>query len=182
MLKKTLAAAGLAGLLVLGGAAAATADTYPPVANITASDVTPVPGEPTVITVTGIPAEFPEVIFSVTGPGPASIASIVPASAGSASVTKPVTDGTATATFTASTEGTYSVTVIGPPDTVLAEIALTVAAGGGSTPGGDAGAGDGLANTGGALPATALWLGLGAVGIGGIAVAAGVARRRASSH
>ncbi len=184
MLKKTFAAVGLAGLLVLGGSAAANADTYPPIGEedvtISVSALTIAPGAVSTITVEGLAETTTEVVFVAEGET-ATLASAAPIAG--AFITKPVMDGMASADFSATAAGTYTVAV-SSLDAVYGSVDITVdpaLAGGPGDPGTPGGPG-GLPVTGGAFPATALWLGLGAVGIGGIAVAAGVARRRATSH
>ncbi|WP_194397528.1 sortase [Microbacterium atlanticum] len=175
MIKKSFAALAIAGALVFGGAAgAAVADPYPPEGGVTASDTTPAPGQSVVLRVTGIEGETSATFSITSGPAGASLASIVFASAGT-SVTKPVVNGTAEASFTASASGTYVIAVTGGSGANLGSITLTV----GSAAG--AGGSGTLPATGGAVPAAAIWVGVGALGLGGIAVAAGVARKRAAS-
>ncbi|MEI3865713.1 hypothetical protein V6S02_01320 [Microbacterium sp. CCNWLW134] len=191
MFKKFLAAAGVAGLLVLGTAAAANAD-YASEVDLTAQDATPTPGQSTLLTATGL-VDGP-VIFGTEGPGvePNTLSSIAFAAEFPTSVVeKTAVDGVATATFTApQTAGEYVVTVFDSEQN-SAQITITVAAATGGTPGtpGTPGAGGGT-GTGGSLPATggnavpaaAIWLGAGAVGLGGIAITAAVARRRAAAN
>lgn len=157
---------------MLGGAAAASAD-YPVDAPVTVSDTTPVVGQPVTITF-GELGDLESVFFSVSPSTGATLASIVLASAGT-SVEKPVVDGSATATFTAQTSGTYVVS-ISDGETVIGSVTLDVAPAG-SGAGGSSGD---LPATGGAVPGAFVWLGVGAVGLGAIAVAAAVARRRAA--
>jgi len=175
MFKKTFAAIAVAGVLVLGGASAASADAnYPPATNISASDTTPTVGQPITITVTGL-GDLPVVFFSVTPSNGASLASIVATSA-SAGLEKPVVNGSASVQFTAQTAGTFTVSV-SDGEQVIRSIQIVVAAAGSN-----AGAGsDDLARTGGADTAAFLWIGAGALGLGGIAVAAAAARRRVSA-
>ena len=184
MLKKTLAVAGIAGLLLLGGASAASAD-YTIDENITSTGGgTTAPGDPVVITFSGIPDELTDdgtVEFAVTGgPGGATLSSLVFASAAGATVSKTVVGGSASATFVSETPGTFTISLINPPSQVIATTTVVVAvpaAAGGA--GSGSGASGGLPATGGTVPVGAIWLGVGAIGIGGIAVVAGVARRRA---
>lgn len=174
MLKKTLAAAGIAAVLILGGAAAASAD-YPATAPVTAGDTTLTPGQSTVITATDL-GDYDSVDFTIGGGTGASLASIVAAATSGSQVTKPVVDGSASATFTANAVGTYVVTVSGG-ETALGSVTITVSAAAG------AGSGTGsLPATGGTVPAAAIWLGVGAIGLGGIAVAAVAARRRTQKN
>lgn len=189
MFKKFLAAAGVAGLLVLGTAAAANAD-YASEVDLTAQDATPAPGQSTVLTATGL-VDGP-VIFGTEGAGvePNTLSSIAFAAEFPTSVVeKTAVDGVATATFTApQTPGEYLVTVFDSEQN-SAQITITVAAATGATPGTGGGSGGGT-GTGGSLPATggdaipaaAIWLGAGAVGLGGIAITAAVARRRAAAN
>jgi len=179
MFKKAFAAIAVAGLLVLGGASAASADPYPPSTNISASDTTPAVGAPITITATGL-GDLPVVFFSVTPSNGASLASIVAASA-SAGLEKPVVNGSASVQFTAQREGTFTVSVSDGTQ-VIRSITLevgAVGAGGGSNAGDGS---DGLPPTGGTVAAAYVWLGVGALGLGGIAVAAAAARRRASAN
>lgn len=175
MFKKTLAAAAVAALLVLGGSAAAHAD-YADELTLTATPPTITVGGSTTITASGL-GDLETAYFGTDGTPGGSISSIVRASS-SGAVAKTVVDGTATATFTASAPGTFTIAV-GDGENVLATTTVTVTAastGGGS--GGTGGSGT-LPATGGTVESAALWLGLGAIGIGGIAVAAVAARRRA---
>lgn len=172
MFKKAFAAIAVAGLLVLGGAGAASAD-YPTDVPGTVSDTTPVVGQPVTITFSEL-GDLEVVFFSVTPSTGATLASIVLASGGG-SVQKPVTDGSASATFTAQTAGTYVVSV-SDGETTIGSVTLDVAAAGSGSGGGS---GE-LPATGGTVPAAYIWLGVGAIGLGGIAVAAAVARRRAA--
>jgi len=174
MLKKSLAAVGLAGALLIGTASAAIADGYPPAAVITVPAPTIVPGQSTIITATGL-GDRTEVTFAVAGSPGATLTSIVmAASAPYASVVKPVTDGTASATFTASTPGSFTITVR-DGDTILSTTVISVVD---PASAGGVGTGGGLPPTGGTVPATVIWAGVGAIGLGGIAVAAVAARRR----
>lgn len=170
MLKKTFAALAVAGLLVLGAASAATAADYPVEVVTSAGSAAVVPGTPTTITINNLEG-YDEVTFSTTG---GTLSSIVVAATGS-SVNKPVVNGSASAKFVSNSAGSFTVTV-SSGGTVLGSTTVTVAAAG--TPG----AGGGLPATGGTVPAAAVWLGVGAIGIGGIAVAAAVARRRAAAN
>lgn len=182
MLKKSLIGAAIAGLLVLGGASAATADSYPPDgATLTVSPASIAVGGTATLTATGL-GELETVYFGSDTPAGGTIASIVSASS-TGPVAKPVTDGTATATFTAAQPGTYTLAV-SDGETVLdtATITVTAAGSGAGGSGGTGGAGGNLPATGSEVPAAALWLGVGALGIGGIAVAAAVARRRAQNN
>lgn len=176
MLKKTLAAAGVAALLILGGASAATAADYPATVGCTANPATIAVGETSVITCTGLEPNVTGTL-TVTGPGvvPDTLTSIVFAS----------TSGTSSVTKTTSAAGDVSVNFRGPAagsftvsleadngQSGSAAVTVTAASGGDS----------GLPATGSTVPAAAIWLGVGAIGIGGIAVAAAVARRRAQQN
>ncbi|KRA25708.1 hypothetical protein ASD65_15715 [Microbacterium sp. Root61] len=173
MLKKTFAALAVAGLLVLGAASAASAATYPVDNGTGSGSAVLAPGASTPITISGLEG-YDQVIFTSTG---GTLSSIVMAAAGS-SVTKPVVNGSATANFVANTPGSFTINVTAPDGTPLGSTTVTVAAPGTTAPG----AGGGLPATGGTVPAAAVWLGVGAIGIGGIAVAAAVARRRAAAN
>ncbi|WP_141937052.1 hypothetical protein [Microbacterium sp. SLBN-154] len=146
-----------------------------------AGDVTLTPGQATVITAQNVDGT---VTFATSGPGVSenTLTSIAFAAAvGSDTAVKQADENrTAQATFTAPTAGgTYVVTITdGDGDTD--SITLTVAA---ASSGGTGGTGGSLPATGGdAVPAAAIWLGAGAVGLGGIAVTAAVARRRAAAN
>ena len=172
MFKKTAAALAVAGLLVLGGAGAASAD-YPAGVPGTVSDTTPAVGQSVTVTFTEL-GDLETVFFSVTPSTGATLASIVVASSGGSSVEKPVSNGSASASFTAQTAGTYVVSV-SDGETTIGSVTLNVAAAGS----GSGGSGQ-LPATGGEVPGAIIWLGVGAIGLGGIAVAAAVARRRAA--
>lgn len=169
MFKKILSVVGIAAAISLGTAAAASA--YPADVEVVAESATVAPGVPVTITATGL-GTLETVTFSATG---GSLASIVVASAGT-SVDKPVADGTASAEFTATTPGTYTISVLADGE-VLGSTTVTVAAAG-SGAGGGSGS---LPATGGTVPAAAIWVGVGALGLGAIAVAAVGARRRAAA-
>ena len=167
MFKKTFAAIAVAGLLVLGSASAASAD-YTPDPPVTVTDNTPAPGQSVTITFSEL-GDRTSVSITVTPSAGVTLASLVHASAGS--ITKPVVNGSASVTFTAANAGTYVVS-----NDAGQSVTLTVAA---ASAGGSTGSGQ-LPATGGEVPGAIIWLGVGAIGLGGIAVAAGVARRRAA--
>ncbi|MCT9819021.1 LPXTG cell wall anchor domain-containing protein [Microbacterium sp. W1N] len=179
MLKKTLAATVVAGALLFGGASAASAANQYPIDEdaITVTDTTPGIGQ--TITITINIGDFSFVInnvtFTVSPSTGASLASLVSTATSSSSVTKPVSNDVASASFTASAAGTYTVTATdAATGTVLDTITLSVAA---------AAAGDPtLPSTGGELSTAALWVGAGALGLGGLAVVAATARRRAAQR
>ncbi len=173
MFKKAFATVAVAGLLVLGGAGAASADYTVGVPG-TVSDTTPAVGQPITVTFNEL-GDLETVFFSVTPSTGATLASIVVASSGGG-VSKPVSNGSASATFTAQTAGTYTVSV-SDGETTIGSVTLNVAAAGSGS--GSTGAGE-LPATGGEVPGAIIWLGVGAIGLGGIAVAAAVARRRAA--
>lgn len=179
MMKKAFASAGVAGLLIFGAAAAAHAEEYPAAVSVTAADVTLTPGQATVITAQNVDGQT---IFDTAGPGVSenTLTSIAFAAANGSDTAIKQADETRTAraTFTAPTAGgTYVITATDADgDTDRVTITVTAAASGGT---GGTGA---LPATGGdAIPAAVIWLGAGAVGLGGIAVTAAVARRRAAS-
>ena len=172
MFKKFLSAAGIAAVFIFGSAAAAAADEYPADAPVVATDTTLAPGQSVTITANDL-GDYATVTFSANG---GTLASIVAAAGTGTSVEKTVVNGSASATFTApTTAGSYVVTVTAPGGEVLGSVTLTVAAAGGG------GAGGGLPATGGSVPAAMIWAGVGALGLGGIAVAAVAARRRAAA-
>ncbi|WP_019181008.1 hypothetical protein [Microbacterium yannicii] len=180
MIKKTLSVVGIAAALILGGSAAAVAD-YTVDAPVAISDTTPAPGQPITITASNLEG-LDVVTFSTSGAG-ASLASIVLASGSGVAVDKEVVNGSASAVFTASQEGTFVVTVSADGE-VLGSTTLVVDAanaGTGTGTGGTGGSGT-LPATGGNVPGAVIWAGVGAVGLGGIAVAAVAARRRAASQ
>ncbi|GAA2002731.1 hypothetical protein [Microbacterium ulmi] len=176
MFKKAITALAIAGAIILSGAAAATAADYPPEEDVVVSSPTVAPGGSITITITGLEElEGLTVTFTITaGPSGGSLSSIFYAATADDSVDKVVSGGSASATFTSTTPGAYTVTIFGPDGEVLGTAGVTVAAS--STGGG------GLPATGGTVPAAAIWLGAGAIGIGGIAVTAVAARRRARNH
>lgn len=180
MLKKTLTATGIAGLLVLGGASAAMADGYETDVEATAGDVTLTPGQATVITASNVDGQ---VVFETSGPGVSentltsiSFAAVV---SSDTAIKQADANRTAQATFTAPTAGgSYDITITDAQgDRQVITVTVAAANAGGSGTGGS------LPATGGdAVPAAAVWLGAGAVGLGGIAVTAAVARRRAAAN
>lgn len=171
MFKKSFAVVGIAATLVLGGSAAAFA--YPAEGNVTAGDASLTVGESTVVTATDL-GDLETVFFAVDPTTGATLSSIVLAS-GTGTIEKPVVDGSASATFTANAVGTYTVAV-SDGETVLGTTEISVTAAG-STP-----ATPGLPATGGTVPALVVWGGIGAVALGGIAVAAVAARRRTQKN
>jgi hypothetical protein len=176
MIKKALTAAGIAGALIFAGSSAALADEYPVDTSCSASPATVAAGADSTITCEGLTPGGVE--FTATGPGisDGDLASIVLASAdGSTSVVKEAdTDGTASASLTVPGAGEFVVSVEDSEgNTASTTVTVTAAAGG------DSGE---LPVTGGGMSTAALWLGVGAVGLGGIAVAAAVARRRAAQQ
>ena len=173
MFKKTFAAIAVAGLLVLGGASAASADYTPdrPV-TVTISDSTPGVGQ--TITITFNNLNVPFVRITVTPGQGVTIASLVHA-AGTGGVEKQVVDGSASVQFTASQTGTYTVNAVDADGNVVGTQTITVGTAAASGT-------DQLPATGGEVPGAIIWLGVGAVGLGGIAVAAAVARRRAAAN
>ncbi|WP_431797725.1 hypothetical protein [Microbacterium kunmingense] len=181
MIKKTLTAVGIAGVLVLGGSSAAFAG-YASDVDVTADDVTLTPGQATVITANNVDGTT---TFSTSGVGVSentlTSISFAAAVASDTAVKEAGDDRTAQATFTAPTAGgTYLITVTDEDgDTDAIQITVAAASTGG---GSGSGTGGSLPATGGdAVPAAAIWLGAGAVGLGGIAVTAAVARRRAAA-
>lgn len=177
-MKKTLTSLALAGLIVAGGASAATAAEYPDDApDITISDVTPVPGQSVTLSVQ-VPDGVTEVTFTVNGaPAGSTLTSMVFASAATVdlSVVKPVVNNTASAVFTPAGPGNFTAVVTGEG---MAPISIGIAvAAAAPAPGENPG---GLPATGADVPAGVIWAGVGALGLGGIAVAAAAARRRAS--
>ncbi|NYF15545.1 hypothetical protein HDC37_000357 [Microbacterium sp. AK009] len=181
MIKKTLTGIGIAGLLVLGSSAAAMADGYASDVETTAGDVTLTPGQATVITAQNVDGT---VTFSTSGAGVSenTLTSIAFAAVVTSddAIKQADENRTAQATFTAPTAGgTYRIDITdGDGDTD--SITVTVAS---ASSGGAGGTGGTLPATGSdAVPAAAIWLGAGAVGLGGIAITAAVARRRAAAN
>ena len=176
MIKKSLAALAVVGILTLGGASAAMADGYAAQVGCTANPNPIAVGATSVITCTGLQPNVTGTL-TVTGPGVTgdTLSSIVFAGAtGTDSVTKTTSaEGTVSVNFKGPAAGNYTVTLESQGQTGSATVTVTAASTGG---------GSGLPATGGEVPAAAIWLGVGAIGIGGIAVAAAVARRRASSE
>ncbi|MGQ3200771.1 MAG: hypothetical protein ACT6TF_12695, partial [Microbacterium aurantiacum] len=180
MLKKTAAALAVAGVIALGSATPAFAYPVDPEAGCTVSPAAFTAGTPSVISCVGLPAG--PTTFTVVGPGvvPGVLASVASAAAsGSASVTKDASaEGTVSATFTPPQTASYSITVVDAEGNTVASETLPAASGTGT---GGSASGGGLAVTGGSVAGEVVWLGVGALGLGGIAVAAAVARRRAAS-
>lgn len=170
MFKKAFAAIAVAGLLVLGGAGAASAD-YTVDNGATVTDTTPTPGQSVTITFSEL-GDRTSIVITVTPSAGVTLASLVHAGA-AGSITKPVSNGSASVVFTAANAGTYVVS-----NDAGQSVTLTVAAAGA---GGSTGSGQ-LPATGGEVPGAIIWLGVGAIGLGGIAVAAAVARRRAAAN
>lgn len=175
--KKVAAIVAIAGALVLGGSAAANAAGYPPEIDCTVSP-SPVAagGSATISCPAGAWAAGVPVTITATGPGvgPGTLARIAFTADTTFSITKPAAgDGSLSALFTApTTPGT--VTIVLTDGEAVRTLTETVTAAPAPTP-----TTPGLPPTGNAVPATAIWLGVGAIGIGGIAVVAAVARRRA---
>lgn len=166
MFKKSVISLSIAAALVFAVAPAAMAD-YASEVEVVAGSASIVPGGSTPITASGLTGTEAE--FEVaSGPSGSTLTSIVFAAA-KPTVVKPIVGGTATATFTASTVGTYVITVTDATGTPI-PVTITVATGA---------AGGGLPSTGGTIPAEALWLGVGAIGLGAIAVTVAMARRKA---
>ena len=164
MLKKILAAAAITAALVLGGSSAAMAQTYPAQVGCVANPATIVVGQTSVVTCTGLSPNATGT-FPVTGPS------------GTVTTRTITTDAQGKATFSlvGPAAGNYTVSLVtsnGQSGSATVTVtAASAGAGGGSLP-----------PTGTDVPAAAIWLGVGAIGIGGIAVAAAVARRRAASN
>ena len=177
MLKKAFAALAVAGLLTLGGASAAFAD-YPPIVRCLAGASTLSVGQATVITCQDLRPNVTGTL-TVTGPGvnDDTLSSFVfAAPIGTDSVTKTTTpQGTVSVNFVAPAEGNFTVNLV-VEDGQTGSTEIDVVA-----PGSGGGAGGGLPPTGGTVPAGAIWLGVGAVGLGGIAIAAALASRRSRS-
>jgi len=189
VLKKVFATVGLAVLLALGGGSAASA--YPATASCSANPTTFAVGGSTTILCVGLRPLITGTL-TVTGPGvqPGSLSSIVLAGAvGSASVTKTTTpEGTVAVTFTGPiVPGAYTISLVAE-DGASGSTTVNVVPAGGSGTGGTSGGtqsgtgGTGLSATGGTVPAAAIWFGVGAVGLGAIAVAAAASRRRAQNR
>lgn len=177
-MKKLLTCLALAGILVAGGASAANAAAYPVDPVITTNDSSPVPGQSVTLSVQ-VPAGITAVTFTINGaPAGSTLASTVFAAANTVdlSVTKPVVNGTASAVFTPGGPGTFTVTASAPG---MADQTLSlVVAAATDQPGDDS---DDLATTGSDIPVGVIWAGVGAIALGGVAVAAAAARRRSHS-
>lgn len=179
-MKKTATSLALAGFLVLGGAAAATADQYPvEEPDVTVSDPTPTVGQPITITVE-VPDGVTEVNFAIDdAPAGSTLTSMVFAELATVdlSVDKAVVDNSASAVFTPAGPGTFTVLVTGDGMEPIS-LTLVVTAAEPGDPDDDGG----LAPTGGEIPAGVIWAGVGAIGLGGAVVAAAAIRRRSSSN
>ena len=189
MFKKTLTTVFVAGALFLSGGAAANAATDYPDTGV--SDNTPGIGQSITITV-NINGNYNNVYFVIIGGPGADLASLVHTAAPAGGVTKPVVNGSASATFRSVNEGTHQIGIYDTEGNLLTTVALEVSADNGDftstavgaangSTGSNAAGANGLPATGGEVPLTALWIGAGALGLGGIAVVAATARRRAHS-
>lgn len=176
-MKKLLGVLAVSGALLLGGASAASADGYavtPPTCEASLASV-PV-GDTTVIT-----CDFDEsfegatVTFDITGPGvrTGSLAAIAFTARGTATIDKVVSSAQAVTTLTGPAAGAYTVTLsYGPSASMVVPVDVTVT---------DAESAA-LPVTGGTVPTEAIWIGAGALALGGLAVFAARARRRATTH
>lgn len=173
-MKKALAALAVSGALLLTGASAASAtDSYAvPPPTCAASPASIPVGETTVIT-----CDFDDsfegntVTFGIDGPAvrSTSLARIAFTARGSAAIDKVVAAGRASTTLTAPAAGAYTVRLTyGAVASMTVPIDVTVT---------DAGAVAGLPITGGTVPTEAIWIGVGALALGGIAVFAAHTRR-----
>lgn len=178
-MKKTLAVLAVSGALLLGGASAASAHSYtadgytvPPPTCAAAPASIPV-GETTTITCDFDDSfEGATVTFGITGPGvrSGSLAAIAFTARGTATIDKVVRSGQAATTLTGPAAGAYTVTLAyGPSAAMVLPIDVTVTAAEGAA----------LPITGGTVPTEGIWIGAGAVALGGIAIFAARARRRA---
>lgn len=175
-MKKTLGVLAVSGALLLGGAPAASGDdgyAVPPPTCAAAPASIPV-GDSTVISCDFDDSfEGQTVTFGVTGPGvrSGSLATIAFTARGTATIDKVVRSGQAAASLTGPAAGAYTVTLAyGPSATMVLPIDVTVTAATGAAA---------LPITGGTVPTEGIWIGAGALALGGIAVFAARARRRA---
>lgn len=182
-MKKTLTALVIAGAFVCGGAAPAFASYAVPAPTCSVSPASVVAGATAVVTCEYDEAfEGETVRFSVSGAGirQGDLAMIAFAdTANTATVDRVVTNGTASTQFVTSTAGVHTVDMTYGTDggetlDVPVEVTVTSSAAGSSASGSGS-----LPVTGGSVPTEAVWIGVGALALGGIAVAAAVARRRA---
>ncbi|MCR2784794.1 MULTISPECIES: hypothetical protein [unclassified Microbacterium] len=183
MLKRIASVIGISGALIIMTAGAAVAQTYPPDVTCEVQDPTISPGQSTVVECGGDGTIEPgtSAVFTVSGPGVSTgTLSAVFAAVGTTQVTKTASgSGILSATFTApqvtETE-TYTVSVSDTAGTFAATASITVT---GATA---AEGGGGLPGTGGTVPTALIWVGAGALGIGGVALTAALARRRERSR
>jgi len=182
MFKKVFAVAAISGFLVLGGSLAASAATndYPSEVSCTISPATLEVGDVATVSCTGMVAGATFTI-TVTGPGvqQGDLASIVHAATTGSASTDVVANasGAAAASFTARAAGTFSFAVTDEDGNVVGtatEVAVPEAgtAGGGATE---------LPVTGGGISMAAVWIGVGALALGGGAVGVATVRRRQHS-
>ena len=177
-MKRILTTAALVAALTLGGASAAGAFTYPvDEPDVQVSEPTVAPGVPTVVSVTDIDPSITQVTFTSTGPSVATLSSLVAAAVASAPVVKPVVDGSASVTFSATTPGVYTVRAAGGGEE-LGSVQITVTGSSTGQPGGGDQGDDGLAKTGTDVPVGALIAGVGALGLGAVVLGAAAVRRR----
>jgi len=181
MFKKALTVAAISGFLVLGGAlSASAADGYPSDVSCTLSPTTVEVGDVATVSCTGMAAGLTYTI-SVTGPGvqPGDLASIVHAATTGTASTDVTADasGTAAASFTARAAGTFSFTVTDEDGNVVGT-ATEVAVPESGTTGGTTTTPGELPVTGGGVSMAAVWIGVGALALGGGAVGVATVRRR----
>ena len=180
MFKKALAVTAISGAMIFGGAlAASAADGYPTEVSCTISPATLEVGDQATIGCVGLtPGEV--YTFSVTGPGitPGALSSIVAAAAtGTATVDKTAdANGDASAAFTATAAGTFSFSVTGD-GVAVASVTAAVTDPNAAAPG----AGAELPVTGGGVSPAAIWIGVGALALGGGAIGVATVRRRQHS-
>ncbi|MEV8268623.1 LPXTG cell wall anchor domain-containing protein [Microbacterium sp. NPDC076911] len=189
-MKKSLTALAIAGALVFSGAAATSAAAYTPSTDYGASTSIIVPGSPVTFTFSDLAAfEGLTLSFFLTGEGAsgATLASMVFTSTTSAGVDKVVSGGSVAVTVTVATEGSYTLTGYDSEGNAVASASFATSSStststSSSTSGSTTDGSDSLPATGGEASLAVVWLGAGALGLGGIAVAAGVARRRSASQ
>ncbi|WOQ68832.1 hypothetical protein RYJ27_08925 [Microbacterium limosum] len=185
MLKKSVLAVLAASALFLGGASAANAQPdlgdYPDDVSVTVFPTVIRPLETSTITFSEDYFEPGEIVaIDVAGESgaEAGLAAIAPAARSTLTTSKAASsDGSLVAVFTAPADGdgTYDVSFSGSRDYTAV---ITVVPFGVALPS-DVSVGDSsLANTGGGVSPVAIWAGLGALGLGVVALVASILRRR----
>jgi len=180
-MKKLIAAVVLAGAALIATPAAANAAGYVPTSNVSVTGSTVAGGTTVVNFGAGSFVGNETVNISVTGAGAVTLGALPTTTVTKAYTASATGAVTPRITLPAGASGTYSLTATGATSGNVGTAALTAAPAAGAAAGGAAtGAGTGsLAFTGGTISALALWVGGGAVVLGGgLLVVRGSVRRQ----